>query len=96
LIVVTFARGSASGAPASGFCLWVAAGRATVLIKLLSRKSLLHWQGLVLAAPRAPAQRPPPQRQNWFLGLCPKNYAAFAARSKAHCALTRARRAQKT
>jgi len=45
------------------FCAWVAAGRATVLIKLLSRKSLLDWQGLVLAAPRAPAQRLPPQRQ---------------------------------
>jgi len=38
---------------------------AALLIKLLARKSLLDWQGLVLAAPRAPAQRPPPQRQKW-------------------------------
>jgi len=29
---------------------------AALLIKLLARKSLLDWQGLVLAAPRAPAQ----------------------------------------
>jgi len=36
---------------------------AALLIKLLARKSLLDWQGLVLAAPRAPEQRLPPQRQ---------------------------------
>jgi len=30
---------------------------AAVLIKFLTRKNLLDWQGLVLAAPRAPAQK---------------------------------------
>jgi len=31
---------------------------AALLIKLLARKSLLDCQGLVLVAPRAPAQSP--------------------------------------
>jgi len=52
---------------------------AALLIKLLARKSLLDWQGLVLAAPRAPAQFLPPQRQNGFLGQSPKNHAAAAS-----------------
>jgi len=46
---------------------------AALLFKLLARKSLLDRQGLVLAAPRAPAQRLPPQRQNGFLEHRPKN-----------------------
>jgi len=74
LIAITFARGSASGAPARRLLSGrVAAGRATVLVKFLTHKNLLDWQGLVLAAPRAPAQRLPPQRQKGFLGHRPKS-----------------------
>jgi len=50
---------------------------------------MLDWQGLVLAAPRAPAQSPQSLALNkGFLGQSPKNYAAFAARSKTQRALT--------
>jgi len=74
LIAVTFARGSVSGVPARRFLSGrVATGRATVLVKFLTRKNLLDWQGLVLAAPRAPAQMPQSLAlNNGVLGKSPK------------------------